>query len=99
MNEYPVGSICEIIDNLGSAIFHNVVGEIVTITGGLRPHTNPLFGELVYEVNGGNFVASYGGYEYTFTPPHRCLRLITPPTEGKGLELILRMFPKVEETA
>lgn len=99
MNEYKVGSICEVIDTLNSKVFANLLGEIVTITSPLQAHVS-LPGVSVYEVNDGQIkVKDEEGYSIRFTPPHRTLRLITPPPEGKGLELILGMFPKVEVTA
>lgn len=98
MEEYRVGSICEVIDTLGSTAFANMLGEIVTITSPLKAHDTKQ-GVFVYEVNDGKIQAADAwGDNVRFTPPHKTLKLITPPPEGKGLELILGMFPKVEET-
>jgi len=98
MEEYKVGSICEVIDTLNSKVFANLLGEIVTITSPLKVHST-IPGIYVYEVNDGNIKGTDDeGHSVRFTPPHRTLKLITPPPEGKGLHLILSMFPRVEET-
>lgn len=98
MNEYPVGSICEVIDASGSKYFTHMLGEIVTITSRLR--SNRHFPDVfVYDVNERGIEAiDDNGDEIVFTPRHSDLKLIRPPSSEKGLELILGMFPKVTET-
>lgn len=98
MNEYKVGSICEVVDVSGTYVFEHMLHEIVTITGKLRQHKY-IEGTYVYDINDSELTGvDKDGEVCTFTPRHQDLKLISPPPEGKGLELILGMFPKVEET-
>jgi hypothetical protein len=98
MNEYKVGSICEVIDVSCTSVFKYMLNEIVTISGHLRPHKY-LEGIFVYDVNSCELTGiDSDGDVCVYTPRHQDLKLITPPPEGKGLELVLGMFPKIEET-
>lgn len=107
MNYYPIGSICEVVDSVG---FTELIGEIVTITHNF--YTNPGqfkvpgvvdagFANMGYQVNDGEIIKKFLDAKprakiSVFTPTHENLRLITPPPEGKGLEMILGMFDKMK---
>ena len=107
MNYYPIGSICEV---LYSPFWPEMIGEIVTITHNY--YTNPgrikvpgvietIFCSIGYQVNSGEITKMLLDAKprvkiSVFTPTHENLRLITPPPEGKGLEMILGMFDKMK---
>lgn len=107
MNYFAVGSICEV---LYSANFPEMVGEIVTITHNYYTHPayikvpgviESILCSIGYQVNAGEITKMLLDAKprvkiSVFTPIHENLRLITPPPEGKGLEMILGMFDKMK---
>lgn len=98
MNYYPIGSICEV---LYSATFPELTGEIVTITHNyyidpLQTPEGPYVGYLVNDGEIRKIIPDRTPPTTIFVPKHEQLRLITPPPEGSGLEMILGMFDKMK---